>query len=128
MGIQRLTVSAATTLHHPGKDSVQLIWPETAPEARITMTRVTMAPGAVSERHSHAEAEQTWIVEAGTATLLLTDTAREEMRTGDIIRTPPGVVHGIENTGTEPFVYLTVTTPPEDMTKFYVGRREAAST
>ena len=127
MTIQRLSVQTAPTLHHPGKQSVQIVWPENASDALITMTRVTMEPGAVSARHSHASSEQTWIVEAGHATLLLAGSETAELRAGDVIRTPAGDVHGIENTGNEPFVYLTVTAPPEDMTKFYVGRKEAAT-
>jgi len=125
MTIHRLSLDRAAVLHHPGKQSAQILWPENAPDAQITMTRVIMDPGAISIRHSHAASEQTWIVEAGSATLLLADDHTEEMTTGDIIRTPAGDIHGIENTGTEPFIYLTVTTPPEDMTKFYVGRKDA---
>lgn len=125
MTIQRLSVGTAPTLHHPGKQSVQIVWPGNAPDALVTMTRVTMEPGAVSTRHSHASSEQTWIVEAGHATLLLAGSGTAELRAGDVVRTPAGDVHGIENTGDEPFVYLTVTVPPEDMTKFYVGRKEA---
>jgi len=125
MTIQRLSVETAPTLHHPGKQSVQMVWHENEPDALITMTRVTMEPGTVSTRHSHASSKQTWIVESGRATLLLAGSETAELGAGDIIRTPAGDVHGIENTGSEPFVYLTVTAPPEDMTKFYVGRKDA---
>ena len=126
MTIHRLSIDNAPVLHHPGKQSAQIVWPENSPDAQITMTRVTMEPGAISTRHSHAISEQTWIVEAGSATLLLADNQTEELRTGDIIRTPAGTIHGIENTGSEPFVYLTVTSPPEEMTKFYIGRKNSA--
>jgi quercetin dioxygenase-like cupin family protein len=126
MTIHRLWIDSAPVLHHPGKQSAQIVWPENSPDAQITMTRVTMEPGAISTRHSHAISEQTWIVEAGSATLLLADNQTEGLRAGDIIRTPAGTIYGIENTGSEPFVYLTVTSPPEDMTKFYVGRKNSA--
>ena len=104
MAIHRLTIDNAPVLHHPGKQSAQIVWPENAPDAHVTMTRVTMEPGAISTRHSHAVSEQTWIVEAGRATLLLAGDRSEELRTGDVIRTPAGTVHGIENTGNEPCV------------------------
>ncbi|MCJ2087639.1 cupin domain-containing protein [Methylobacterium sp. E-005] len=124
MTIDRATVAAATVLHNPGKRSAQLVWPEAAPDARATITRVTMDPGSVSSRHRHPRSEQIWIVEAGEALLLSETDEVQPMRAGDIIRTPPGDVHGIENTGSVPFVYLTVTTPPEDMRSFYVDRND----
>jgi oxalate decarboxylase/phosphoglucose isomerase-like protein (cupin superfamily) len=42
-----------------------------------------------------------------------------EMQAGDVVRTPAGSIHGVNNTGREPFVYLAVTTPPRDFTPAY---------
>lgn len=116
--IHRSTVDDAETLCNPGKRSVQIVSVRSAPDARATLTRVTLGPGETSPRHSHPESEQIWLVEAGEARLLLAD-GSETMAPGDVIRTPPGEVHGIENVGEVPFVYLTVTCPPEDMAGFY---------
>jgi len=116
MPIIRLSSADFTTLENLGKRSEQIVWPENAPDARVTITRVTVDAGATSARHSHAAGEQTWIVERGRGTLLLKDGGSDEVRTGDVIITPPGEVHGIANTSEEPFVYLTITTPPEDFT------------
>ena len=80
---------------------------------RVTITRVMMEPGATSQRHWRPKSEQTWIVEQGSATLLLVDGKTEEIRAGDVVRTPAGEVHGVRNSGAEPFVYLTITTPPQ---------------
>lgn len=124
MTLHRSTVASATVLYNPGKRSEQIVWPESAPDARATITRVNMEPGAVSSRHSHPRSEQIWIVEAGEALLLGEVDEAQPMRAGDVIRTPPGDVHAIENTGSVPFVYLTVTTPPEDMRSFYADRDE----
>jgi quercetin dioxygenase-like cupin family protein len=41
-----------------------------------------MQPGATSNTHSHPESEQTWIVERGSATLLLVDGKTEAIKTG----------------------------------------------
>ena len=71
MAVQRLTIKQATVLRNPGKQSMQIVSPENAPDAAVTITRVTMEPGAISPRHSHARSEQIWIVEEGSATLLL---------------------------------------------------------
>jgi quercetin dioxygenase-like cupin family protein len=85
-----------------------------------------MEPGATSPRHSHPKSEQTWIVERGTATLLLANDETAEIRAGDVVRTPPGEVHGVTNTGGDPFVYLAVTTPPQEFTAAYLDRVKAA--
>ena len=119
MGLTRLAVADAPLLTRPGKTSAQIVSRQNAPEARITVTRVVMQPGAVSPVHRHEGAEQTWIVERGSAQLLTEDGAAGRLVVGDVVITPPGQSHGVENTGDEAFVYLTVTTPPEDMTSFY---------
>ena len=119
MRLQRLTQSDFTTLENPGVRSQQLIWPRNAPDAKVTMTRVTMQRGATTPRHSHPASEQTWIVEQGVATLLLGDDETAPIRAGDVVRSPAGEVHGLTNTGAEPFVYLTATTPPIDLTTSY---------
>ena len=122
MAVQRLTIKQAAVLRNPGKQSMQIVSPENAPDAAVTITRVTMEPGTISPRHSHARSEQIWIVEEGSATLLLAGDRTEQLAAGDVIRTPCGDIHGVENTGQGSFVYLTITNPPEDMTPFYKGR------
>jgi mannose-6-phosphate isomerase-like protein (cupin superfamily) len=52
------------------------------------------------------------LVESGSATLLLADKKTEELRAGDVVRTPAGEVHAVTNSGSEPFVYLAVTVSP----------------
>ena len=122
MPIIRLSSADFTTLENPGKRSEQIVWPENAPDAPVTITRVTMDARATSARHSHAAGEQTWIVERGRGTLLLKDGGSNEVGAGDVIITPPGEVHGITNTSDEQFVYLSITTPPEDFTRAYKRR------
>jgi quercetin dioxygenase-like cupin family protein len=118
--VQRLSPADFTILSNPGITSEQIAWQQNAPPTlRVTITRVMMEPGATSQRHSHPESEQTWIVEQGSATLLLVDGKTEEIRAGDVVRTPAGEVHGVRNSGAEPFVYLTITTPPQDFTPAY---------
>jgi quercetin dioxygenase-like cupin family protein len=119
MPVQRLIPTDFKTLSSPGISSLQIVWPHNAPEAMATITRVTMEPGTVSHRHSHPNSEQTWIVERGTATLLLANKEQHPIAAGEVLRTPPGEIHGVINTGTEPFVYLSVTTPPQDFTQAY---------
>ena len=117
--MQRLSASDFSVLSKPGITSEQIVWPGNAPDAWMTITRVTMQPGATSKRHTHAKSEQTWVVARGTATLLLADDKTEELRAGDVVRTPAGEVHGVTNNGSEPFVYVAVTVPPEDFSTAY---------
>ncbi|MDR5832324.1 cupin domain-containing protein [Caballeronia sp. LP006] len=123
--VEILPSNTTTTLKNPGKDSVQLLWYKNSPEAKMTITRVTMQPKAVSERHSHAISEQEWIVEKGQGTLLLANNATREIRAGDVVRTPAGAIHGVVNSGNETLIYISVTTPPEDFSKFYSDRGSA---
>ena len=78
-----------------------------------------MEPGSVSERHAHKGSEQIWIVERGEAILLLGNEQTEVLCAGDIVRTPAGEIHGVANKGKEPFIYLSVTAPPQDFTFAY---------
>jgi quercetin dioxygenase-like cupin family protein len=120
--IQRLSAADFTTLHNSGFRSVQIVWPHNAPDARVTITRVTMEPGATSARHAHPVSEQIWLIEQGNALLLMAGGQTDGLRAGDVVRTPAGAIHGVANTGGEPFVYLAVTTPPQDFSPAYKGR------
>jgi quercetin dioxygenase-like cupin family protein len=121
--IQRLSAADFTTLQNSGVRSVQIVWPNNAPEARVTITRVSMEPGAASARHAHPVSEQIWLIERGSALLLMNDGQTDGLRAGDVVRTPPGTIHGVTNTSSEPFVYLAVTTPPQDFSPAYNGRQ-----
>lgn len=95
-----------------GVVSEQLLFPENSKSERVTITRVTVAPGAVSPRHVHATSEQIWVGLKGRASLLLADMATASFGEGDVVRFEEGDVHGVRNPGTEEFVYLSVTSPP----------------
>jgi quercetin dioxygenase-like cupin family protein len=123
VAIQRLSPADFTTLFNRGFRSVQIVWPSNAPEALVTITRVTMEPGVSSARHLHPASEQIWLVEKGNAQLLMDNGETDGLRAGDVVRTPAGTIHGVANTGAEPFVYLAVTTPPQDFTAAYKSRQ-----
>jgi quercetin dioxygenase-like cupin family protein len=119
--VEVLTAGDSTTLTRPGQTSVQLLWPGNSPQAQVTVTRVTIPPGAANPRHAHPHSEQTWIIERGRAELLLTDEQSRPIQAGEIVRTPAGAIHGIRNSGTEPLIYLAITTPPIDFRPSYDG-------
>jgi quercetin dioxygenase-like cupin family protein len=95
-----------------GVASEQLLFPENFASQRVTVTRVTVAPGAKTPRHSHAKSEQVWVALRGSGSLLLGGNATIPFAEGDIARFDEGDVHGFENTGSLEFVYLSVTSPP----------------
>jgi quercetin dioxygenase-like cupin family protein len=106
-------------LSNPGVVSVQLLCPENSASSRVTITRVTVDPGASQEQHAHPTSEQTWVALSGAGTLLLAEGATQRMAAGDVVRFAEGDVHGLVNTGREPFVYLAVTAPPIDFASAY---------
>lgn len=112
-----------TVLTNPGVESVQLVEARRSPQAWVSLTRVTVQPGAVQPRHAHEGSEQTWVALSGTGLLLLADGETRDFAEGDVARFPPGAVHGFKNTGAEPFAYFTVTTPPLDHTAAYEGAK-----
>lgn len=107
------------TLSNPGVESLQLLSPHNSRSTRVTITQVTLAPGAEQPRHEHAASEQIWVALHGAGQLLLADGATAEFTAGQVARFADGVTHGIVNTGAEPFVYLSVTAPPIDFTYAY---------
>jgi hypothetical protein len=59
------------TLANPGVASVQLLSPHNSRSTRLTVTRVTVEPGATQPRHVHDASEQVWIALSGSGRLLL---------------------------------------------------------
>lgn len=110
-------------LVNPGVVSRQLIAPHNAAASRVTITHVSVEPGAVQPRHLHESSEQTWIALEGAGMLLLADDDTRPFAAGDAVRFAEGDVHGLENTGATPFVYVAVTAPPLDFTAAYRGVR-----
>ena len=99
-------------LTRPGVVSLQLLSPHNSRSSRVTITRVTVAPGADQPQHAHNTSEQIWVVTGGTGTLLLADDKKRVITAGDVVRFEDGDLHGFDNNGAEPFVYVAVTSPP----------------
>src|SRR5258705_4786316 len=96
--------SQIQVLRNSGVESEQLLFPETAPESQVTITRVTIPAGATSPRHRHASSEQVWVAVEGQGTLLLDGDQTDDLRAGDVVRFAAGEVHGISNATSAPFV------------------------
>ena len=114
-----LTETEFRILANPGVASVQLLSPHNSGSTRLTITRVTVEPGATQPRHAHQTSEQVWVAVSGTGTLLLDGGAARPLVAGQVVRFADGDVHGLENTGLEPFIYLSITSPPIDFCGAY---------
>ena len=104
---------------NPGVTSVQIISPHNSRSERVTITRVAVEPGSRQPRHAHPGSEQIWLALQGTGTLLLADGQTCLLQAGDAVRFADGEIHGVENAGSDPFEYLSVTSPPIDFAAAY---------
>jgi len=120
--MQLIKPNEMETLSNPGVASRQLLNPGNCESARVTITRVTVAPGAEQPRHAHRSSEQVWVALRGQGKLLLRDGGTQPFREGEVARFAEGDVHGFLNDSGEPFEYLSVTTPPIDFTYAYKER------
>ncbi len=99
--------------HFGGALSKALVDPANVGTARIDFRISRYAPAAHVEEHAHEVQEQIYYVLEGEGVLTV-DGERHLMRPHDYAYVPPGVRHGIGNTGTQGLVFLVVTTPAQD--------------
>jgi quercetin dioxygenase-like cupin family protein len=92
--------------------SRQLIFPENSNSKRITVTRVSLPPGAKNPPHRHTTSEQVWVALHGSGRPLLDDDVTAEFAAGDVVRFEDNEYHGFENTGASKFEYISITSPP----------------
>lgn len=118
-----LTDTDFRTLSNPGVTSVQLLSPHNSLSERVTITRVTLEPGGAQPRHAHDTSEQIWIALSGEGTLLLDGEREAVMTAGNVVRFADGDPHGCVNSGSAPFVYLSVTSPPINFSYAYREER-----
>ena len=99
--------------HHGGALSKPLVAPHSS-DARLIDHRISCyQPMAYVERHTHAVQEQVYHVLDGEGLMEIGDESRV-VRRHDVIFIPPGVEHGLSNTGLTDLVFLVITTPVED--------------
>lgn len=111
-------------LSNPGVVSRQLLNPDNSSSRRVTITEVHLEPNASQPRHTHEASEQIWYAVKGCGRLLLADDSEMEFTAGDVVRFETNDVHGLENTGSEEFVYISVTAPPIHFGYAYGNQKE----
>jgi mannose-6-phosphate isomerase-like protein (cupin superfamily) len=99
--------------HFGGALSKPLVRPETAASRRIDYRISCYQPMAYVEQHAHRVQEQVYHVLDGEG-LMEIDGKRVVVRRHDVIFIPPGVRHGIVNTGLTDLTFIVVTTPIDD--------------
>ena len=87
-----------TSFANGGLTSEQLLFPENSQSQRVTITRVTVAPGARNPPHAHATSEHVWVALRGSGILLLGGATTAPFAEGELVRFAEGDVHGLENT------------------------------
>ncbi|MDE2890408.1 MAG: cupin domain-containing protein [Gemmatimonadota bacterium] len=95
-----------------GIESRQLLFPENSSSKRVTITQVMVPPGGKNPPHRHSASEQIWIALQGSGNLLLESGETVGFAEGDVVRFEEGDLHGFFNSGTQTFVYMSVTSPP----------------
>lgn len=77
-------------------------------EAAIVVWHV--APGQEIEAHVHPHGQDTWTITAGEADYYKGGGETVRLKVGEIAVAKPGQVHGAKNSGTEPFIFVSVVT------------------
>jgi mannose-6-phosphate isomerase-like protein (cupin superfamily) len=81
-----------------------------APSSRLGISVLFVPPMARMDLHEH-EAEEIYIIQAGSGEMLYRDGSRE-VSVGDFVYLPSWTPHGIVNTGREGLTVLLALTPP----------------
>jgi mannose-6-phosphate isomerase-like protein (cupin superfamily) len=99
--------------HFGGALSKALVRPETAGSQLIDYRISTYQPMAHVALHTHKVQEQVYHVLDGEGMMEM-DGKRRLVRRHDVIYIPPGVEHGISNTGLTDLTFIVATTPVSD--------------
>ena len=88
----------------------EIAGPAWTPARNQSLAEATVPPGAATIAHLHREAEELYFFTAGEGRLRVGDIERE-VRPGDCAVIPPGTVHKVWNTGSDPLVLLCCCAP-----------------
>ena len=110
-------------LCNPGVESAQLLTPENSRSEKVSVTKVSVMPGADQPRHKHYTSEQVWVAVQGRGVLLLADDQEVPFEVGDVVRFSEKEIHGLRNMGPEIFEYICISTPPMNFAYAYMQAR-----
>jgi mannose-6-phosphate isomerase-like protein (cupin superfamily) len=110
-------------LCNPGVESAQLLTPDNSRSGKVSVTKVSVMPGAEQPRHKHYTSEQVWVAIQGRGVLLLADDKEVPFEAGDVVRFSEKEIHGLKNIGPEIFEYISISTPPINFGYAYMHER-----
>jgi mannose-6-phosphate isomerase-like protein (cupin superfamily) len=99
--------------HFGGALSKPLVHPTTTGSLQIDYRISCYAPKAYVKTHSHQMQEQVYHVLEGEGLMEIAG-GRHVVRRHDVVFLPPGVEHGIANTGLSNLVFIVATAPIKD--------------
>ena len=106
-----------------GVESAQMLTPENSRSEKVSVTKVSVMPGAEQPRHKHYTSEQVWVAVQGRGVLLLADDKEVPFEAGDVVRFAEKEIHGLRNMGPEIFEYICISTPPMNFAYAYMQAR-----
>lgn len=101
-----------------GQVSYLLLAPGQFGSNQMAITMVQGESGSEQPMHSHPEAEQVYVIVSGTGLMKVSD-EEQEVTPGTLAFIPRGAKHAIRNTGRDPLLYVSATSPPFDMPDSY---------
>jgi len=94
-----------------GIRSTYLLSKDNAPFTCLSLTSIRVMCGGIQERHVHHSSDQIWLALAGEASLLIDDGSIVALTAGQIVYFQAGDVHGVSNSTSNDFSYLSITVP-----------------
>jgi mannose-6-phosphate isomerase-like protein (cupin superfamily) len=101
-------LQAFTTLD--GSTIREIVGPAWTPARNQSLAEATVPPGGATTAHFHRRAEELYYFTAGEGSLRVGDDERA-VGPGDCAVIPPGTVHKLWNTGSDPLVLLCCCAP-----------------
>jgi mannose-6-phosphate isomerase-like protein (cupin superfamily) len=108
------TLEESPRNHRGGQVSYLLLTNGQFGSKNLSITWVEGEPGSEQAVHAHAANEQVYVVVSGRGVMKAGD-EEQDVHAGTAIFIPPGTGHAIRNTGDEPLIYVSATSPPFDL-------------
>ncbi len=105
------TLEQSPRNHRSGQVSYLLLTEGQFGSKNLTITWVEGGPGSEQAAHAHPSNEQVFVIVRGRGIMKVGD-EEEEVGPGTMVFLPPATWHAIRNTGEEPLVYVSATSPP----------------
>jgi len=96
-----------------GQESFLLLTRGQFGSRNLSITWVNCDPGSEQAVHSHRHNEQVYVIVRGAGLMTVADEKRQ-VQAGMLVFVPARTGHAIRNTGNEPLVYVSATSPPFD--------------